>query len=328
MKSQFSIDLEDNLYQYVTHHKTDDIHIFLENVFEKIYDYKEKYQDIKIKYIEQELYVEIEDQKELLFQQVDQGFDEIDQQLQELVGLSDVKKYLKELKQYYHVFNKRKAQGKKVMDVSKHMIFTGNPGTGKTTVARLLAQYLKAANILTSGHLIEVSRKDLVGQYVGHTANLTSQVISSALGGVFFIDEAYSLYRGRNDSFGLEAIDTLVKAMEDKRDEFVVVLAGYQKEMDEFLESNSGLRSRFSNIIHFDDYTGEELYQIACSIASSKDYIIDRSCKEQLIHYYELKNSLEGGNGRLARNSVEKAMIHQASRESEDDLLLLEDFEI
>lgn len=328
VKSQFSIDLEDNLYQYVTHHKTDDIHIFLENVFEKIYDYKEKYQDIKIKYIEQELYVEIEDQKELLFQQVDQGFDEIDQQLQELVGLSDVKKYLKELKQYYHVFNKRKAQGKKVMDVSKHMIFTGNPGTGKTTVARLLAQYLKAANILTSGHLIEVSRKDLVGQYVGHTANLTSQVISSALGGVLFIDEAYSLYRGRNDSFGLEAIDTLVKAMEDKRDEFVVVLAGYQKEMDEFLESNSGLRSRFSNIIHFDDYTGEELYQIACSIASSKDYIIDRSCKEQLIHYYELKNSLEGGNGRLARNSVEKAMIHQASRESEDDLLLLEDFEI
>ena len=212
------------------------------------------------------------------------------------------------------------------MDVSKHMIFTGNPGTGKTTVARILAKYLKASGILKSGHLIEVSRKDLVGQYVGHTAVLTSQVISSAIGGVLFIDEAYSLFRGTNDSYGLEAIDTLVKAMEDNRDNLVVVLAGYKKEMDEFLTANSGLRSRFSNIIEFNDYSGEELYRIACNIASSKDYMIDERCKDDLIRYLTKKNILEGGNGRLARTVVEKAMINHSLRNSCEDILILDDF--
>ena len=306
----------------------EDIDNYFDQIFEKLIDFKEQYQlsQVSFLYQDNQLYIQIMNEKIDIFKENDSQFNDIDQQLQELVGLQEVKDYLKSLKQYYETMQKRKQQGKKVMEVSKHMIFTGHPGTGKTTVARILAQYLKSLGILKSGHLIEVSRKDLVGQYVGHTAVQTSQVITSALGGVLFIDEAYSLYRGKDDSFGLEAIDTLVKAMEDNRDEFVVILAGYQKEMELFLESNSGLRSRFSNIIEFKDYTGEELYRIACSIAKGKEYIIDESCKEPLITYLQQTNQKESGNGRLARNIVEKAIIHQATRDCQDDLLILEDF--
>ena len=147
------------------------------------------------------------------------------------------------------------------------MIFTGNPGTGKTTIARLVAKYLKAIGALGGGQLVEVTRADLVGRYTGHTAPLTNSVIESALGGVLFIDEAYSLYRGEQDSFGLEAIDTLVKGMEDHRDELVVVLAGYTREMEVFLTANSGLASRFPNKIEFPDYTADELLDITNVLA-------------------------------------------------------------
>lgn len=328
MEKQLNIDIQEEIYQYVIEEKIDDVDLILEDIFEEVIDICENYHlpSVNIVYKDHLLFIKNNEEEIELLKKEDLDFNEIDQQLQQLIGLDEVKKHLGSLKQYYTVLQKRKKQGKKVMNVNKHMIFTGNPGTGKTTVARILAQYLKAAGILHSGHLIEVSRKDLVGQYVGHTAVLTSQVISSAIGGVLFIDEAYSLYRGQNDSFGLEAIDTLVKAMEDQRDEFVVVLAGYQKEMEEFLTSNSGLRSRFSQIIEFKDYTGEELYRIACSIASSKDYQIDEHCHDYLVQYFDHKNLLEGGNGRLARNVVEKAMIHQSLRDTEDDLLILEDF--
>lgn len=331
VEKQMNIVWHDNqIYQYLLHEKItiDDVDEYLERIFEKIIDIKENYQlsDIEFEMKDYHLLIKLNEEKVEIFQEENNELDDIDQQLNELIGLQEVKDYLMSLKQYYATMQKRKKQGKKVMEVSKHMIFMGNPGTGKTTVARILAQYLKAIGILKSGHLIEVSRKDLVGQYVGHTAVQTSQVIHSALGGVLFIDEAYSLYRGKDDSFGLEAIDTLVKAMEDMRDEFIVVLAGYKKEMDLFLESNSGLRSRFSNMIEFKDYTGEELYHIACSIAKGKDYMIDKACQEPLIEYLQQINEQEGGNGRLARNIVEKAIIHQASRDCFDDLLIQEDF--
>lgn len=242
---------------------------------------------------------------------------EIQAELDEIVGLDKVKDYLLSLENHLKINQIRKQKGLKVGDISKHMIFTGNPGTGKTTIARIISRMMKACGILTGGQLVEVTRADLVGKYVGHTAPLTSQVINSALGGVLFIDEAYSLYRGKDDSFGLEAIDTLVKGMEDHRDDLIVILAGYSKEMEEFLKANSGLKSRFANIIHFDDYTGEEMLKIAKSIAKSKGYTLNSDCDEALLKYFsdvQAKGDPNTGNGRLVRNKVEEAILQQSKR--------------
>lgn len=180
-----------------------------------------------------------------------------------------------------------------------------------------MARLFKALGLLSQGQLIEVSRSDLVGRYVGHTAPLTQQIIESALGGVLFIDEAYSLVRGKDDSFGLEAVDTLVKGMEDHRDDLIVILAGYSREMEEFLNANSGLKSRFPNILNFADYTGSELTQIAVSLAQGKDYVIDESCLNDLTIYFnavQMNSAARSGNGRLARNTVEKAILNQSRR--------------
>ena len=243
--------------------------------------------------------------------------EEIQKELDEIVGLDDVKNYLLSLENLLKINQIRKQKGLKTNEISKHMIFTGNPGTGKTTIARLISRMMKACGILKQGQLVEVTRADLVGKYVGHTAPLTMSVIQSALGGVLFIDEAYSLYRGKDDSFGLEAIDTLVKAMEDHRDDLIVILAGYTKEMKEFLEANSGLKSRFANIIEFSDYTGEELMLIAKSIAKGKDYVIAEDALRPLQDYFTLiqaQNDPNSGNGRLARNLVEDAILNQSKR--------------
>lgn len=243
--------------------------------------------------------------------------EEIQKELDDIVGLDDVKNYLLSLENLLKINQIRKQKGLKTNEISKHMIFTGNPGTGKTTIARLVSRMMKACGILQQGQLVEVTRADLVGKYVGHTAPLTMSVIQSALGGVLFIDEAYSLYRGKDDSFGLEAIDTLVKAMEDHRDDLIVILAGYTKEMKEFLEANSGLRSRFANIIEFADYTGEELMLIAKSIAKGKDYVIAEDALRPLQDYFTIiqnKNDPNSGNGRLARNLVEDAILNQSKR--------------
>ena len=241
----------------------------------------------------------------------------VENELNQIVGLDQVKAYIRSLQSHIAVQERRKAQGLKSADVSKHMIFTGNPGTGKTTIARLISRYMKAIGALSEGQLVEVTRADLVAQYVGQTAPLTMSVIRSAIGGVLFIDEAYALYRGKDDSFGLEAIDTLVKAMEDNRDNLIVILAGYKKEMAGFLESNSGLRSRFPNLINFPDYTGEELLKIAKIQAKSKGYEISEEADESLLDYFnkvQSINAAEAGNGRLARNTVEEAVLKQANR--------------
>jgi AAA+ superfamily predicted ATPase len=262
--------------------------------------------------------------------------DEIRKEMDEIVGLAKVKEYVMGLEEYYKVQKRRSEEGLKVSELSKHMIFTGNPGTGKTTIARIISKYLKSIGVLTGGQLVEVSRADLVGRYVGHTAPLTNKVISSAIGGVLFIDEAYSLYRGRDDSFGLEAIDTLVKGIEDNRDNLIVILAGYSKEMEQFLTSNSGLKSRFPNVIHFPDYTGEELLLISKSIAKSKGYTIDEGADPALLAYFNAVQAVratDAGNGRLARNKIEEAVLNQSKRlvaepDAELSVLLSQDFDL
>lgn len=246
---------------------------------------------------------------------------DIQQEMDDIIGLEKVKEYIYSLRDFIQLNQRRQAQGLKTEEVSMHMIFTGNPGTGKTTMARLMAKYLKALGILKNGQLLEVTRADLVASYVGQTAPKTKQVIEASLGGVLFIDEAYSLYRGKEDSFGLEAIDMLVKGMEDHRDNLVVVLAGYTKEMSTFLEANSGLKSRFANVIEFPDYTGEQLLQIAISQATKKQYQISEGAQVKLLDYFTFMQSLQdkrSGNGRLARNVIEDAILKQATRISKD----------
>lgn len=239
---------------------------------------------------------------------------ELDEELNSIIGLQNVKDFIKKLREYVEF---RQGINTNDSDISLHMIFTGNPGTGKTTVARIVSKYLKALGYLSSGHLVEVSRSDLVAQYLGQTANKTLSVINTARGGVLFIDEAYSLVRNSEDFFGVEAVDTLVKYMEDLRGDLVVILAGYTKELNEFLEINSGLKSRFNYVVDFPNYTEEEMLEIAETVALHNKYSIAPSSYQPLKRYYSnmlMSNPKDFGNGRLARNSVEKAIMNHSSR--------------
>jgi ATPases of the AAA+ class len=264
---------------------------------------------------------------------------EIKEELKEIIGLGTVKEYVYALEDNFKVQQMRRQRGMKAEFPSMHMIFTGNPGTGKTTIARIVSRYLKAIGVLSDGQLIEVTRADLVGKYVGHTAPLTQKAIQSALGGVLFVDEAYALYRGKDDSFGLEAIDTLVKGIEDNRENLLVILAGYTMEMEEFLTSNSGLKSRFPNMIEFPDYTAQELVDITKSIIKSKGYLLEEGCEEALYVHYDIMQTTgdprTNGNGRMARNKVEEAILNCSKRnisaKEEDinlELLKKEDFQL
>ncbi|MDN4608462.1 AAA family ATPase [Sporosarcina highlanderae] len=263
------------------------------------------------------------------------GIEEVKRELATIIGMDAVKEYVLQLEDHLKVQQRRVSAGIQSSDISMHMIFSGNPGTGKTTIARIVAKYMKALGILSTGQLREVTRADLVGQYVGQTARLTQDAINSALGGVLFIDEAYALCRDKNDLFGLEAIDTLVKGMEDNRNDLLVILAGYGDEMEEFLKVNPGLKSRFPNLIHFEDYTSEELWKIALHTAHSKGYRIAANCEEPLLRLFDkrqIKGRNDSGNGRLVRNIVESTILNQSKRLNEDptaelDELRYEDFQ-
>ncbi|MHB8075958.1 AAA family ATPase [Desulfosporosinus fructosivorans] len=241
---------------------------------------------------------------------------EILDELEAFIGLVTVKRLIRELQAYVEI-QKRRTREKLIAEpLVLHMIFRGNPGTGKTTVARLVGRLFKEMGVLQKGHVIECERADLVGEYIGHTAQKTREQLKKALGGVLFIDEAYSLARGGEKDFGKEAIDALVKAMEDNKDNLVLILAGYRQEMEFFLQSNPGLRSRFPIHIDFPDYTLDELLAIGKSMLKSRQYELSPEGSDTLrFHLLSLINTHPyAGNARLVRNLVEKTVRKQAVR--------------
>ena len=263
--------------------------------------------------------------------------DELLAQLDELVGLTAVKKDVKSTMNLIKVRKLREEHGLPVAPMSMHMVFMGNPGTGKTTVARLVGGLYNAIGALSKGQLIEVDRSGLVAGYVGQTALKTQEVIQSAMGGVLFIDEAYSLSSGGENDFGREAIETLLKAMEDHRDDLMVIIAGYTGPMEEFLDSNPGLESRFNKYITFPDYNGEELNAIFHMQCKKNGYVLDEEAeacaREFFQELYEGRDE-NFGNGRDVRNRFEDMVVRQANRvavmesPSKDDLITFtkEDF--
>ena len=239
------------------------------------------------------------------------------------IGLSSVKKEVRTLASLITISKKREAMGIAQPPVSLHMVFTGNPGTGKTTVARLLARILKSMGLLTTGQLVETDRSGLVAGYIGHTAEKTNKVIDSAMGGVLFIDEAYALYKEDSpNDFGREAIDTLLKAMEDHRDNLVVIVAGYPKEMEAFLDANPGLRSRFNRNIVFEDYSPEELFEIFRRFCAEGKYILSEGAEKRvrahLKYLYDIRNE-NFANAREVRNFFEKVTEQQTNRLAEEN---------
>ncbi len=248
----------------------------------------------------------------------EETLEELLQGLNDLTGLTKVKEDLNSLINLLKVHKMRAQRGLPQTDVTLHMVFSGNPGTGKTTVARLMSKIYRKLGVLEKGHLVEVDRSALVSGYVGQTAIKTKKVIDSALGGVLFIDEAYSLTAasGTND-FGTEAVNTLLKAMEDHRDDFVVIVAGYPELMQDFLDSNPGLRSRFNKQILFDDYTADELMDIFSGICGKSFYEVTDEAADCVREFFRqrVEKKLPGfANGRDVRNFFEKTLTNQANR--------------
>lgn len=234
----------------------------------------------------------------------------------ELIGLGAVKEEISDLVYVVQHQQKRMAQGLKIPSMSLHLVFMGNPGTGKTTVARYIAKLYKSLGLLSRGHLIETDRSGLVAGYVGQTATKTQDVINSALGGILFIDEAYTLSNGGANDFGQEAIDTLLKAMEDKRDDFVIIVAGYDELMNHFIQSNPGLESRFNRYIHFSDYSADEMYRIFNSLCKKNEYKLSEAATTAIKEYFSSVSAVDIGNGRGVRNLFEKIITQQAKRVS------------
>lgn len=254
--------------------------------------------------------------------------EEVLHELDRLVGLTSVKGLVREMQAYVEIQKRREKEQLAAEPLVLHMIFKGNPGTGKTTVARIVGKLFKELGVLSKGEVVEVERADLVGEYIGHTAQKTREMLKKALGSILFIDEAYSLARGGEKDFGKECIDCLVKGMEDYKDNLILILAGYHDEMNWFLQTNPGLRSRFPIHIAFPDYTIEELLCIGDLMLQERQYQLAEQAPE------ELKRLLIGqtgvgfehsGNARLVRNLLEKAIRKQAVRLVQRKLLTREE---
>lgn len=256
------------------------------------------------------------DSENELVEEPEESLEDLLQQLNSLIGLDSVKQEVNSLINMLKIKKIREERGFITADVSKHLVFLGNPGTGKTTVARLLSRIYKHLGVLEKGQLVEVDRVGLVAGYVGQTALKTKEKIDEAMGGILFIDEAYTLAKGGND-FGQEAIDTILKAMEDYRDKFVVIVAGYPEPMNQFLQSNPGLKSRFNKNITFEDYSEEELFSILESSCSKYALNLTADAKEKIMEYLNslCKNKPSNfANGREMRNLFEKIYENQANR--------------
>lgn len=242
-----------------------------------------------------------------------------------LIGLETVKNDVNSLINLIQIRKIREKRGISQPDMSLHLVFSGNPGTGKTTVARLLAKIYFKIGVLSKGHLVEVDRSGLVGGYVGQTALKVKDVVAKAMGGILFVDEAYSLSSNKDGSdYGKEAIDTLLKAMEDNRDDFIVIVAGYPELMEGFLESNPGLKSRFNKFIYFEDYKPNELLDIFIKMCNDSKFLIDDDVKEYVKDFFEnryLKRDENFANARDVRNFFEKALINQANRLSTNQII-------
>ncbi|PFR91750.1 hypothetical protein COK43_09975 [Bacillus cereus] len=244
----------------------------------------------------------------------DYTFEELMEQLNRLIGMPQLKQDIQNIVNLIKIQQMRSSKGMKTVAMSRHLVFTGNPGTGKTTVARLLSQIYRKLGILNSGHLVEVDRAGLVAGYVGQTAIKTDEVIKKAIGGVLFIDEAYTL---SNDDFGKEAIDTILKRMEDYREELIVIVAGYPDKMLSFIQSNPGLESRFNKYIQFDDYLPQELVQIFEMMCVEQNYCVDQKALDKVYTYAEKQFTNRNdnfSNARLMRNVFEQTITNQANR--------------
>ena len=247
-----------------------------------------------------------------------EAIDDLKAELNGYVGLSTIKREVNDLINLATVYALRREKGLKTADMSLHMVFSGNPGTGKTMIARLMARIYHSLNLLSKGQLVEVDRAGLVAGYVGQTAQKTAKVIESAMGGVLFIDEAYTLSSGKSENdFGQEAIDTLLKAMEDHRDDLIVIVAGYDGLMQQFIRSNPGLESRFNRFMHFEDYTPEEMLEILLMRAEKSMYTLDDEARAAARDWIaEASADATFGNGRGVRNLFERMLTQQANRVS------------
>lgn len=252
-----------------------------------------------------------------IVEEKEENFDQVLQELDALVGLNEVKKEFHQLVDYLKIGKLKEAQGIGSHQLSLHMVFRGNPGTGKTTVARLVGRVFKSLGFLSKGHVVETDRSGLVGEYVGQTAQKTNKMLDEALGGILFVDEAYALASGSKSDFGDEALEAILKRMEDQRDQLVVIFAGYPDEMDELLQSNPGLKSRFANHLNFEDFSAEQLLSILKKMLVKSSHFLTMNAEDYAIKYLQFIADTSDryfGNAREVRNLFEDLLKSQSSR--------------